>query len=261
MKPYEYQSIFENEERHWYYVGLRYEIRQALRRFVGPASPGRRDITVLDAGCGTGGLLAHLSRVNGCSGTGVEISRDGLAFSRSRGLPRLVQGSVNALPVQSERFDAVISIDVLYHIGVDEAQAIREFARVLKPGGVMILQLPAFEWLRSEHDAAISGKRRYFSREVARWAAEAGLTVRRNGYRNAMIFPAAALVRLSKRNRAQVATTDAVSDLKPIPNFLNRLLLMLSVIETVFPCSLLRSFAGVEVFCVATKPHGATKRP
>lgn len=255
MKPYEYQSIFENEERHWYYVGLRYEIRQMLRRFTGAASPGLCGVKVLDAGCGTGGLLAHLSRMNGPWGAGVEIAQEGLTLSRSRGVQRLLQGSVNALPVKPEQFDAIVSIDVLCHLGVDEPQALREFARVLKPGGVMILQLPAFEWLRSEHDAAVSTRRRYSSGEVKRLVTDAGLTVRRSGYRNTMIFPVAAILRRCKRHRAQVQTEDAVSDLTPLPALLNAFLLMLSVLETVFPLNLLRSLAGVEVFCVATKPR------
>jgi len=258
MKPYEYHTLFANEDHHWYYVGLRYEILQALRRFMRPASPGFRDIKVLDAGCGTGGLLAHLSQMNGRGpwSAGVEIAWEGLTLSRSRGLQNLLQGSVNALPLKPEQFDAIISIDVLYHIGVDEAQALREFVRVLKPGGIMILQVPAFEWLRSEHDAAVSTKRRYSCAEVKRLVVDAGLTVRRSGYRNAMIFPVVAILRRWKHHRAQAE--DAVSDLKSIPSMLNTILLIVSIIESVFPWRILRSFIGVEVFCVATKPLGGS---
>ena len=264
----EYQAMFAVEDTHWWYVGLRHQIVTALRRWTAQRPAGAPPVKVLDAGCGTGGLLAHLSQVNrqvnhrwlvaparGGGTTarwlaGIDLEREGLRLSRSRGLPNLLQGSVALLPVKSNAFDAVISIDVLCSIGVDEAAAFRELHRILKPGGLVILQVPAFEWLRSEHDVAVSTKRRYTCHEVNRLAEHTGFMVRQSQYRNVLLFPVIAVLRLLKRHRAHAE--HARSDVKPVPRFLNAILTRVLIFESHL-LQRVRVPFGLSVFCIGQK--------
>ena len=245
--------MFSVEDRHWWYVGVRREVERSLEAV--PA--GRSDrVKILDAGCGTGGLLANLRTP--AWKVGLEISFEGVRLARSRGLTTIVQGSVSALPFADSSFDAVVSIDVLCHSRVQERQALDEAARVLKPRGLLLAQVPAFDFLRGEHDAAVWTKRRYRRAEVSRLVSDAGFHLRRSGYRNALLFPAAAVARLFRKR--DVSRERARSDVRPVPRIVNALLSGVLAIERRFRGSF--PF-GLSVFCVAEKPAVArdTIRP
>jgi SAM-dependent methyltransferase len=244
MNPAEYAAMFAVEDRHWWYVGVRREVERWL---AGIRPADGTELRILDAGCGTGGLLANL-RTPGWR-AGVEISAHGIGFARTRGRAALAQASVSALPFAAESFDAVVSIDVLCHAGVEERQAVEEAARVLRPGGRLLVQVPAFEWLYGEHDAAVWTKRRYRRAEIAGLLADAGLTARRCAYRNALLFPAAAIARLAKRG--PTSRDGARSDVRPVPAPVNLVLSVVLALErrlrVPFPY-------GLSVFCVGEKP-------
>jgi SAM-dependent methyltransferase len=244
MNPGEYAAMFAVEDRHWWYVGVRREVERWLDELP---RRGEARLRVLDAGCGTGGLLANL-RTDAWA-AGVEISAEAIRLARSRGLHALVAGSACALPFEDASFDAVVSIDVLSHADVEERRAVEEAARVLRPGGVFLVQVPAFDWLRGEHDAAVWTKRRYRRAEIAELLSAAGLAPRRSTYRNALLFPAAAAARIARRGRR--AREGARSDVRPVPRLLNRLLSGVLAFERRlggrFPF-------GLSVFCVAEKP-------
>jgi SAM-dependent methyltransferase len=97
-------------------------------------------------------------------------------------------GSVTELPFGDESFDAIVSADVLYHVA-DDAKAMAEFVRVLRPGGVVVLNLPAYRWLWSYHDVAVHSQRRYTRGDVKRLVQDAGLLLRRSTYWNTLPFP------------------------------------------------------------------------
>ncbi|MBI4323003.1 MAG: class I SAM-dependent methyltransferase [Candidatus Omnitrophica bacterium] len=250
MNPREYEVMFSVEDRHWWYVGLRHEILRAVNRFASQ-SPQASASRWLDAGCGTGGLLGHLGVASWWQ-VGVEITWEGLRLARARRLPNLLQGSVTALPFQDRSFDVVSSIDVLYHQRVDDRRAVAEMARVLKPGGLLVVHVPAFEWLRSEHDAAIWTRRRYTRREVTALLQEAGLRVRASYYRNQLLFPLLALMRALKRRCVEAA--HAVSDVAPVPMGLNTVLRGVLRAETALPWWVRSVPFGLSVFCVARRP-------
>lgn len=238
--------MFAVEDRHWWYVGVRREVERWLE---GLSSSGGERSRILDAGCGTGGLLANL-RTDAWK-AGLEASPHGIRLARSRGCAPLVQGTVSTLPFADGSFDVVVSIDVLCHSGVEERQAVEEAARVLRPGGRLLLQVPAFDWLRGEHDAAVWTKRRYRRSEIAKLLEGAGLTARRCAYRNTLLFPLSALARLAKRGRKSRA--GARSDVRPVPAPLNTLLSGVLALERGLRLSL--PF-GLSVFCVGEKPSG-----
>jgi SAM-dependent methyltransferase len=242
--------MFAVEDRHWWYVGVRREVETWLeglqRRRSGP-------LRILDAGCGTGGLLANVGAK--AWKVGIEISTEGIRLARKRGIA-LVRGSVSALPFADSSFDAVVSIDVLCHSGVEEREAVEEAARVLRPGGILLAQVPAFEFLRGKHDAAVWTKHRYRRGEVARLLSGSGLALRRSAYRNALLFPVAAVVRLAARRR-RIPRDRARSDVRRVPRVVNALLSGVLAVERRF----LRGLPfGLSVFSVAEKPTRDTIR-
>ena len=251
MKSCEYDAMFAVEDTHWWYVGLRHQIINAMERFRRRGREAAQGLWILDAGCGTGGLLAHLARRSQHRAVGLDLAWEGLRKSHSRGLPHLVQGSVMRLPLKTGTFDAIVSSDVLYHLGVDDLQTLQEFHRVLKPGGLAILQVPAFEWLRSEHDAAIATRRRYTCGELEALCRQAGLAVRHSSYRNTFLFPVIAVLRLLKRHRAYAP--EAQSDVKPTPWLINAILAKMLVFEAHLATWIRLPF-GVSVLCVAERP-------
>jgi SAM-dependent methyltransferase len=213
MRPAEYEQMYRVEDTHWWYGALRRHVMDVVaaetRRLGRPPF-------VLDAGAGTGGMLAQLSP--SAEAYGVEIAPEGIHFCRKRCLTRMVRGSVSELPFAASRFDVALSLDVLYHQGVpDDAAAARELARVLRPGGLLVLNLPASEALRGAHDTAVHTARRYSRRRVVQLLEQAGLCPIRVTYWNGLLLPLAAAARLLSRLRPG----EPVSDLHPVPPRLN----------------------------------------
>jgi SAM-dependent methyltransferase len=186
MDPSEYRTIYAVEDRHWWYAGMRRITLALLDEVYG----GRDDLRILDAGSGTGAAMRYLSRFGQV--TGIDVSPLALDFCRARGLERLSQASVTALPFAAARFDLVTSFDVLYHRAVgDYRAALREFHRVLRPGGRVLLRLPAYDRLRGRHDAVIHTARRFTAGGLSESLRESGFAVERITYANTVLFPVA----------------------------------------------------------------------
>jgi SAM-dependent methyltransferase len=252
VNPHEYQALFEVEDRHWWFVALRREIARALERHA-VSGRGRR---WLDAGSGTGGLLANLRAGAPASGVGLDASLQGLFLARSRGLSRLAAGSIGALPFPPAVFGLITSIDVLCHRAVQEEPALSEMHRCLEPGGILIVQVPAFSWLFGEHDRAVWTNRRFRRGEVERLLEEAGFGVRESFYRMSLLFPAAALRRFWKRRHGSEG--DARSDVRPVSAPANGLFGAICRLESALAALGLRLPFGLSVFCVAEKARNAS---
>jgi SAM-dependent methyltransferase len=191
--------------------------RELVRWQVRPASRLR----ILDAGCGTGGSMVSWLPELGTV-TGMDLSPHALDFCRKRRLRRLARASVEAVPFPDRSFDLVTSFDVLYERGVlDDRRAVCELARVLAPGGHLLLRLPAYDWLRGSHDRVIHTARRYTAQHVQGLMEAAGLKVRKVSYANALLFFPAAAKRLAERLFTRRA---ARSDLEMRFGLLNGLL-------------------------------------
>lgn len=171
------------EERQWWYAGMRAITQALLDPQLPPGGAGR----VLDAGCGTGANLTYLRRYGPT--LGVDISAEALSFCRRRGVPA-VRGSVLDLPFASGAFGLVTSFDVLYHRWVtDDRAALRELARVLAPGGLLFVRVPALRILWGAHDEAVLSRHRYTRPELRGLLAGCGLDVLRASYCNSLLFP------------------------------------------------------------------------
>ena len=185
MNVEEYRRMFEAEERQWWYAGMRsiafVLLDLALDRSL--ASESR----FLDAGCGTGNNLVHL-RERGWA-VGVELSEDAIAFCRTRGVTA-VRGGVLELPFGGGSFDGVTSFDVIYHRWVeDDRAAVAEMARVLKPGGLLLVRVPAFKALWGAHDEAVHSRHRYSRGELVSLLESCGFLTLRATYCNFFLFP------------------------------------------------------------------------
>jgi SAM-dependent methyltransferase len=181
------------EDRHWWYRGLRAVIRDAWMRSVVVPAP-----RLLDVGCGTGANLAALREV--AHPVGIDAAVDAIRFCRRRGLPHTVAGSAAALPFAAESFDVALSCDVLSHRSLpDRSIPLAEIRRVLRPGGVLLLNVPAYQWMLSAHDRAVHQDHRFTRKEVRALLAGAGFAVERIGHWNAALMPAAVAVRWARR--------------------------------------------------------------
>lgn len=219
MRPDEYAAMYAVEDDHWWYTGMR-RVAGALLNSCIDGRRGRLDI--LDAGCGTGGNSAYLRSYGRV--TGIDFAAEALRFACERPGLRLARASVESLPFADASFDLVLSNDVLCHLGVmNDTLAVRELARVLRPGGVLFLQLPAYQWLRSHHDEAVHTGHRYTTREIRALLRAGGLRVRRITHANGVFLPAAAAWRVLSRLRPGRDTSER-SDVRPVVGPVNALM-------------------------------------
>ena len=237
----EYARMYAAEDTHWWYVGMRETTLGLLNGHLPPRdlnlpkvsepSGGYEDTRrprILDAGCGTGGLLARLSEAGWAAG--VDLSSVALGWAQRRSLTNLGLASVESLPFRDGVFDLVTCIDVLYHLQVHEdVAALREFHRVLRPGGYLLVKVPAFEALRGQHDKTVHTHHRYRLSEMCAKLGHAGFRVERATYANTLLLPAAATKRLLE-NVFPLASEGA-SDVQMPPAWLNAVLTQILLLE------------------------------
>ena len=204
----------EVEDRHWWYRGRRKVIDEALSGLG--LAPG---IAILDAGCGSGRNMVELQRRG--TVTGLELADASVARARERGVGEVIQGSLLEMPFADDAFDLAVSLDVIEHLE-DDLLALRELRRVIKPGGSLLVTVPAYPWLWSEHDVVNHHHRRYTRKTLEARATEAGWTTRSTTHFNGLLLPAAVAHRGLARLRS--SRGEAVSDLERTPGRLNSML-------------------------------------
>lgn len=211
MRVAERHAMLAAADTHWWYRGRRRILEGELEALDLPA--GSR---LLDAGCGAGQTLDLLSRYG--SATGVDPDPESVAVARTRGHDAL-QGSLPELPFGSGTFGVCTCLDVLEHLPEDEP-GLRELARVTVPGGALLVTVPAYEALWSDHDVANEHYRRYRAGTLRPLAERTGWRVERLTYFNSLLLPPAAVVRLAGRFRRRPRGAE-VSDLQLTPPALN----------------------------------------
>lgn len=213
MNLEEYEVMYQVEDHHWWYLGMEQITCRMLDRYLPPNGSA---LKILDAGCGTGAVMKYLCHYGQV--TGFDFSAEALRFSRKRAHTRLTQASVLEIPFASQRFDLIVSFDVICETGVNDELALREFGRILKPGGLVMLRLPAYNWLHGKHDVATHVSHRYTRGDIKAKLERNGLTPLRLSYANMFLFPIAVAKRLSERILSPQQTG---SDLTLDPGSLN----------------------------------------
>jgi 2-polyprenyl-3-methyl-5-hydroxy-6-metoxy-1,4-benzoquinol methylase len=248
MNDIEYQSMFAVEDIHWWYVSL----HELIISYVAAEYRGK-PLEILDAGCGTGRLCQLLGPYG--TVTGIDASELALGFCRQRGLNNVYHADLNHVDLGEGRYDLITSIDVIYHRAiVDEGKVLTKFFTALKPGGMLIINLPAFEFLRSTHDIAVQTRRRYTRGELAALLARSGFAVEKSSYRIAFLFPPIALYRFIRRISPHAQNPEHVtSDVYPPSPLLNATLLAVSRLENAMQRMVSLPF-GTSAFLIARRP-------
>ncbi len=204
MKREEFEQMYAAEDRLWWYRSLRDHVVAALKL---DEAQGRTELRILDAGCGTGGMSSRLEPYG--TVIGIDLAPFAIAVCRERrALANTAVASITAIPFPDASFDLAVSLDVISDAGTgNDAVALAELARVLRPDGRLCLNLPAFRWLAGEHDVAVETKRRYTRSELLPLLAQAGFIPERLTYWNSFLLPAVAATRGLSRLRGLDATT------------------------------------------------------
>lgn len=243
------ELTYRAERTHFWFRGF--------RRFVAPwvaaAAHGRTDARLLDCGCGTGANLLLLGRHG--TAFGFDLTARGLAFARDEGRTRIARASIGAIPFPDASFDVVTSFDVFYGLPDElEREAAREIARVLRPGGEIVITAAAFESLRGGHGTFSNEVRRYTRASIRALFEGAGLDVQRVSYTHATLFPLIYAVRAWQRWRGggQAAASETEISVPAAP--VNAVLTGLLVVES-WLLRLVDLPFGSSVICRARKPR------
>lgn len=203
VEPEEYRRMAAVEDEMWFYralhAHLERELVAGLQRAAGGKqafaggdqreNPAETPLLILDAGCGTGGLIRRLEKRHAnWQWTGIDLEPLACELAQARCGAKIIQGSLGALPFKANTFHAVVCSDVLYHLD-DDVAALRELYRVLRPGGVAVINVPAHRWLWSYHDVTVHGRRRYDRAELKDKFLATGFKPERSTHWNALPLP------------------------------------------------------------------------
>lgn len=259
MNRIEYRRMYEAEDQHWWYAGLHEMILEFIDR---ESRRLGRPLDIFDAGCGTGRLCQLMMR-QGHRVAGCDSSEDALRLCSLRGLDNMVLADLNSIELEPGAYDAITSIDVLYHAGIiDDVAVMQRLRRGLKPGGMLVLNLVAHEFLRSTHDIAVHTRERYTKDMLSERLRAAGFEIKLIGYRVGILFPPIALYRLLGRFKAKdnVDPAEAVSDVILPHPIVNGLLLKLLKLENRWIRSGATLPSGSSIFAIAGKSLAADDR-
>lgn len=231
------QQHLRLEERHWWFVARRRVLLSVLERNL----PGEA-LDVLDAGCGGGATMESLRRYGRVRG--MEYAPEAVAYNQEQGRD-VVEGSIEAMPFGEESFDLTLALDVIEHVP-DDWQALTELHRVLRPGGSVLVTVPALNLLWSAHDVANGHYRRYTTGELRTRVEGAGFEVVELSYFNTLLFPAVLAAR-------KLRPKSSGSDVDEVSGVLNALLMRVFSLESAL-VGRVKPPVGVSAFCFARKP-------
>jgi SAM-dependent methyltransferase len=250
-----YHDLYVKEQDYWWHSGKRAIVYTLLERYL-PRARDRHSSKALDLGCGTGLNLDHLARY-ACP-VGTDYSEEALRFCRERGHKLLCKADAGSLPFADSQFDIITALDVIEHLDDDHA-AFHEIRRVLVPGGLLLVSVPAFPVLWTYWDDILGHRRRYTAANLSKALQHAGLTVRKVSYSNALILAPVIAVRamktiLHRTTEARNGSHDPSTDFLPVPRWLNRVLARYYRGEARFLARWGLPL-GLSVICVAQRPE------
>lgn len=241
MNDPEFRLLEQIEEDHWWFVGKRLLLRAIFDRLP----PGDR---FLDMGCGTGGILRDYMAESTC--VGADRSALALRICRDQGFSTLARADLDKLPFRPATFDTIVLLDVLEHLD-DDIGFLREAAKLCRPGGQMVISVPAFQLLWSQHDETFEHRRRYRASQLEKVVRASGLEPVWATYTNFIVFPLAAVWRVLSY-RLGFGRFAPAHDFWGVPSWVNRTLIRLYEIEA-WLARRMRLPVGVSAVCVAKR--------
>ncbi len=243
MENAEYLKLAEVEDSMWYFRALHTHAANLIREHH-PAASGE----LLEAGCGTGGFIRRASQwFPELRFHGIDLFQIACELAKGSKTPRITRASVTALPFQDNSMSVVTSLDVIQHVS-DDATGAGEIFRVLKPGGLAVINAPAYMWLWSYHDTATGAERRYTRPGMIRLLSNAGFDIVQSTYWNFIPLP---IVAAKRKIIARFADSD---DVKVYPPWAERLLGAAMAAERSWIAGVSRLPAGSSVLVAARKP-------
>jgi SAM-dependent methyltransferase len=181
LNAIEVQKMAQMETTYWWHVGRNFIIKNLLKSI-----PHSSACQIINIGCGTGGSITTLQSFGKV--TNYDTSEEAVKFCREAGFENSHFFAGKQLPCDINQFDIAVALDVLEHIE-DDGHALRDWFRVIKPGGSLLVTVPAYQWLWSGHDEALGHYRRYTACQLHRKLNQAGFSVERRSYAITFCFP------------------------------------------------------------------------
>lgn len=235
----------EIEEDNWWHEGR----RNILQNTMGYLLKNVQKPMILDVGCGTGGTSNAFLKFGNLVGT--DFSFSALKLASKKGLENIFRCTLTSIPLQERVFDIITALDVIEHVK-DDSVVLLEIKRLLKQDGHVIITVPAFQFLWSEHDIALSHYRRYTTSTLTKILDHSGFEIVRISYFVSFIFPFYALYRILTRNSINKEKPKTVR--RTFPKVVNNLFEKLMLIENRMLKNVNLPF-GVSLICIARKKH------
>lgn len=247
MNPAEFATLIQSEQNHWWFRGM----RNILFRLLDPLVPKHKIARVLEAGSGTGYTANLLRERYGWRVFATDLAWEGLSRTPKKDGLTPVQADIAAIPFRDGSFDALISLDVVVHFKAGgEIRAIREFARVLQPGGLLVIRVAALNALRSRHSEFVGERQRFTRRRLVQGISTNGFRVLRCSYANTLLLPVA----FTKFRLWEPLTgRKPGSGTHPVPPWLNRLLYAPLALEAILLSKGLNAPLGQSLILLARK--------
>jgi 2-polyprenyl-3-methyl-5-hydroxy-6-metoxy-1,4-benzoquinol methylase len=212
MNPWEYENLARIENQHWFYVGK----RQIVRNWIQRTHPLRPEHLLVDCGAGTGVFAAEMK--SRCHVLAIDDHDESLSIARTRLKENEVRkGSCAELPVESASADVLTALDVLEHVKNDQS-ALIEFGRVTRPGGIIVITVPAFMCLWSDWDVSLKHFRRYSKNSLLALVPESIFDVIHCNYINVLALPFVWLIRRLRpvARACNLAKKERLEDVVPV---------------------------------------------
>ena len=203
----------EREQMYWWHLGR----LRIIQTYIKHAKGNKEKLKIMNIGCGTGGTIDMLEKFGTVDNA--DISDEAIRFMKESGYNRITKVDDIKLPFKDKTYDMVGAFDVLEHIE-DHIGALKEWRRILKDDGAIVITVPAYQWLWTEHDVSLYHKRRYTTKRLTKAAAEAGLKPEKKSY--AIVFSLPLIVGFRLMNRILGRKTDSETSYVDVPDWVNK---------------------------------------
>ncbi len=247
MRPEEHKELYNIEDDYWWFKAKRHLLVKTVER----AAKGLGgNAHLLDGGCGTG---VNLKAISGfLPVVGIEKYFEALKFCKKRNLDNLLNAELEHLPFGQETFDIVLAMDILEHVD-DDLEVLKEISRVSKEGAILIIHVPAFMFLWSDHDLAVDHKRRYTAGELVERLKKSNFKVKSMNYRLCSFFILGVLKKYLIKLKKLIKKDSKPQAYRPnVGRLINNILYVIVKMEDRI-LNFIRLPFGLSILCIAQK--------